>query len=61
MQEGTVTICNSKTKIQLKKTRSADIIVVGVGIPKLVKVIGLRMAAIVIDVGINRLDDGSWW
>ena len=56
---GTVTICNSKTKDTAEKTRNADIIVVGVGIPELVKGDWVKDGAIVIDVGINRLDDGS--
>jgi len=56
---GTVTICNSKTKDPAEKTRNADIVVVGVGIPKLVKSDWIKDGAIVIDVGINRLDDGS--
>jgi methylenetetrahydrofolate dehydrogenase (NADP+)/methenyltetrahydrofolate cyclohydrolase len=56
---GTVTICNSKTKDPAEKTRNADIVVVGVGIPKLVKGDWIKDGAIVIDVGINRLDDGS--
>ena len=56
---GTVTICNSKTKDTAEKTRSADIVVVGVGIPKLVKGDWVKDGVIVIDIGINRLDDGS--
>ena len=56
---GTVTICNSKTKDPAEKTKNADIVVVGVGIPKLVKGDWIKDGAIVIDVGINRLDDGS--
>ncbi len=39
--------------------RRADIVVVGVGIPGLVKGQWIKDGAIVIDVGINRLDDGS--
>ncbi len=39
--------------------RRADIVVVGVGIPGLVKGEWIKQGAIVIDVGINRLDDGS--
>ncbi len=39
--------------------RRADIVVVGVGIPGLVKGEWIKEGAIVIDVGINRLDDGS--
>ena len=56
---GTVTICNSKTKNLAEKVMQADIVVVGVGIPKMVKGDWVKDGAIVIDIGINRLDDGS--
>ena len=56
---GTVTICNSKTKDLPDKVREADILVVGVGIPKMVKGDWVKEGAVVIDVGINRLEDGS--
>ena len=56
---GTVTICNSRTKDLAGKVRQADIVVVGVGIPKMVKGDWVKEGAVVIDVGINRLDDGS--
>ena len=56
---GTVTICNSKTKNLPGKVREADIVVVGVGIPKMVKGDWVKEGAVVIDVGINRLEDGS--
>jgi len=56
---GTVTICNSKTKDLPGKVREADIVVVGVGIPKMVKGDWVKDGAVVIDVGINRLEDGS--
>jgi methylenetetrahydrofolate dehydrogenase (NADP+)/methenyltetrahydrofolate cyclohydrolase len=56
---GTVTICNSKTKDLPGKVKEADIVVVGVGIPKMVKGDWVKEGAVVIDVGINRLEDGS--
>ena len=56
---GTVTICNSKTKDVAAKVRQADIVVAGVGIPNFVKGDWVKDGAIVIDVGINRLDDGT--
>ncbi len=55
---GTVTICNSKTKDLAGVVSRADIVVVGVGIPKMVKGDWVKDGAIVIDVGINRLEDG---
>jgi methylenetetrahydrofolate dehydrogenase (NADP+)/methenyltetrahydrofolate cyclohydrolase len=55
----TVTICHSATKDLAQKVSEADLVVVGVGIPKMVKGEWIKPGAIVIDVGINRLDDGS--
>jgi len=55
---GTVTICNSKTKDVAGIVSRADIVVVGVGIPEMVKGDWVKDGAIVIDVGINRLEDG---
>lgn len=55
----TITICHSKTKELEDKIRAADIVVAAVGIPKFVQGDWVKEGAIVIDVGINRLDDGS--
>jgi methylenetetrahydrofolate dehydrogenase (NADP+)/methenyltetrahydrofolate cyclohydrolase len=55
---GTVTICNSKTKDLAGVVSRADIVVVGVGIPEMVKGDWVKDGAIVIDVGINHLEDG---
>ena len=55
---GTVTICNSKTKDLAGVVSRADIVVVGVGIPEMVKGDWVKDGAIIIDVGINRLEDG---
>ena len=41
------------------RVRQADIVVVGVGIPEMVKGDWVKDGAIVIDIGINRLEDGS--
>lgn len=54
----TVTVCHSATKDLAQKVSEADIVVVGVGIPEMVKGDWIKPGAIVIDVGINRLDDG---
>ena len=56
---GTVTICNSRTKNLPEKVRQADIVVVGVGIPKMVKGEWIKEGSVGIDVVINRLEDGS--
>ncbi len=55
----TVTVCNSKTKDLQSYTKKADIVVVAVGIPHLVKANMIKDGAILIDVGINRLDTGK--
>ena len=55
----TVTVCHSATKDLAQKVSEADLIVVGVGIPNMVKGEWIKPGAIVIDVGINRLDNGS--
>lgn len=58
MARCTVTICHSKTRDLAAKVAAADLVVVGVGIPGFVKGEWIKPGAIVIDVGINRLDDG---
>lgn len=55
----TVTVTHRFTKDLAAEVAQADILVVGVGIPSLVKGEWIKPGAIVIDVGINRLEDGS--
>ena len=55
----TVSICNSKTPDLASFTRQADIVVVAVGKPKVLSGDMIKSGATVIDVGINRLPDGS--
>lgn len=55
----TVTTAHSKTKDLEDVCRSADILVAAVGRPKMVKASWIKPGAIVIDVGINRMDDGK--
>lgn len=55
----TVTICNSKTKNLSDKIKQADVLVVAVGRPKMIQGNWIKEGATVIDVGINRLDDGK--
>ena len=55
----TVTICNSKTQDLSSKIKQADIIVAAVGKPKMIKGDWIKTGAIVIDVGITRLENGS--
>ncbi len=59
MARCTVTICHSKTNDLATKVAAADIVVAGVGIPNFVKGEWIKPGAIVIDVGINRLDNGK--
>lgn len=52
----TVTVCHSKTKNMAEITKQADILVVAIGKPKFVTQDMVKDGAIVIDVGINRVD-----
>ena len=52
----TVTVCHSKTKNLEEITKNADILVVAIGRPKFLKANMVKEGAIVIDVGINRVD-----
>ncbi|MDE6211020.1 MAG: bifunctional methylenetetrahydrofolate dehydrogenase/methenyltetrahydrofolate cyclohydrolase FolD [Clostridia bacterium] len=52
----TVTVCHSKTKNMAELTKQADILVVAIGKPKFVTADMVKDGAIVIDVGINRVD-----
>ena len=55
----TVTICHSKTRDLAAMTRQADILVVAVGKARMIGADMVKPGAIVIDVGINRLPDGT--
>lgn len=59
MARCTVTVCHSKTKALADKVRAADVVVAAVGVPRFVEADWVKPGAIVIDVGINRLGDGS--
>ncbi len=59
MAKCTITVCHSKTRDLIEKIRNADIIVAAVGRPKFVQGDWVKPGAIVIDVGINRLEDGK--
>ncbi len=54
----TVTACHKYTRNLADKVRNADIVVAAVGKPHLIAGDWIKPGAIVIDVGINRLDDG---
>ncbi|WP_066570237.1 bifunctional methylenetetrahydrofolate dehydrogenase/methenyltetrahydrofolate cyclohydrolase FolD [Snodgrassella sp. CFCC 13594] len=59
LARATVTICHSATQNLAAEVAAADIVVVGVGQPNFVKGSWIKPGAVVIDVGINRLDNGK--
>lgn len=58
-ENGTVTICHSKTRDLAEVCRRADILVAAVGRPNFVTADMVKPGAVVIDVGINRLENGK--
>ncbi len=52
----TVTVCHSRTENLAAKTRSADVVVAAVGVPELIDGSMIGEDAVVIDVGVNRVD-----
>lgn len=55
--DSTVTICHSRTSNLSEVTSDADILIAAIGIPEFVKANMVKKGAVVIDVGINRVDD----
>ena len=55
--DATVTICHSRTKNLAEITRQADILIAAIGSPKFVKADMVKDGVVVIDVGVNRIDD----
>ena len=55
----TVQVCHKETKDIKQKAKSADIIVAAAGVANLVNNEWVKEGAVIIDVGINRLEDGS--
>jgi methylenetetrahydrofolate dehydrogenase (NADP+) / methenyltetrahydrofolate cyclohydrolase len=58
MANATVTLCHSRTKDLASITRTADILIAAIGSPKFVTKEMLKANAIVVDVGINRTEEG---
>jgi methylenetetrahydrofolate dehydrogenase (NADP+)/methenyltetrahydrofolate cyclohydrolase len=58
-RDATVTICHSKTRDLGALTREADVLVAAIGRPRAIGAAMVKPGACVIDVGINRLDDGT--
>ena len=55
----TVTVCHSQTRDMPSVTRQADILIVAMGKPEFVRGAMIKPGAVVIDVGVNRVDDAS--
>ena len=55
--DATVTVCHSRTNDMAEVTSQADILIAAIGIPEFVKANMVKPGAVVIDVGINRIDD----
>jgi len=53
----TVTVCHSRTKNMASITRTADILIAAIGVPEFIKARMVKPNAVVIDVGVNRVDD----
>ena len=58
-QHATVTICHSRTKDLPSVTRRADILIAAIGKAQMIKADMVKDGAIVIDVGVNRLENGK--
>jgi len=54
----TVTVCHSRTRDLAAVCRRADVLVAAVGVPRLLGADAVKPGAVVIDVGVNRTDDG---
>lgn len=55
----TVTVCHSATKNLAEITRQADILIAAIGKPKFITADMIKKDAVVIDVGVNRVEDSS--
>ncbi|MBI5231110.1 MAG: bifunctional methylenetetrahydrofolate dehydrogenase/methenyltetrahydrofolate cyclohydrolase FolD [Coriobacteriales bacterium] len=57
-QNATVTMCHSRTRDLPGHVGAADVVIAAVGRPEMIKGDWIKEGAVVIDIGINRLDDG---
>lgn len=55
-RHATVTLCHTKTKDLIKKTKKADIIICGAGVPNLITSKMVKKGAVIIDAGISVID-----
>ena len=58
-QNATVTVCHSKTHDLPAVVRRADIVVAAIGRPRMITAEFVKVGAVVVDVGMNRLPDGK--
>ncbi|MDI6742770.1 MAG: bifunctional methylenetetrahydrofolate dehydrogenase/methenyltetrahydrofolate cyclohydrolase FolD [Smithella sp.] len=58
-QNATVTMCHSKTKDLAEVTGRADVLIAAIGKPQMIKANMVKEGAVVIDVGVNRLESGK--
>ena len=58
-EHATVTVCHSRTRDLAGVISEADVLIAAVGRPEMIKGKWIKKGAVVIDVGINRLDDGT--
>lgn len=58
-ENATVTVCHSKTTDLSEKIRAADIVIAAIGRPEFIRADWIKKGAIVIDVGINRTENGK--
>ncbi|MBI5327332.1 MAG: bifunctional methylenetetrahydrofolate dehydrogenase/methenyltetrahydrofolate cyclohydrolase FolD [Deltaproteobacteria bacterium] len=58
-KNATVTICHSKTLNLQEKIKRADVVIAAVGRPNMIKGEWIKQGAVVVDVGVNRLDNGK--
>ncbi|MBS1879533.1 MAG: bifunctional methylenetetrahydrofolate dehydrogenase/methenyltetrahydrofolate cyclohydrolase FolD [Actinobacteria bacterium] len=58
LANATVTTCHSRTRDLAAVCRRADVLVAAVGVPRLLGADAVKPGAVVIDVGVNRLEDG---
>lgn len=59
LADATVTVCHSASRDVPALCREADILIAAVGSPELVKADWVRAGAVVVDVGVNRVEDPS--
>lgn len=57
--DATVTVCHSRTKDLPALSKQADILIAAMGVPKFVKADMVRDGVVVIDVGVNRIEDAT--